>query len=574
MHNNCLPTSSQSNLSSVQIQQVCREAPANQFIMTSSGQILLMPSPQPNKTGSQVILGNASSGGTIVMNHSPQNMVINSSHGPQIISSEIIQGLNDGHTLTAQPSIMPNSGNNVVIQSPGIIPGGQNIIQPGNNVLSNNAGTILSANNSNFIVSSPNNTLQSMLQLNSSNIIQHNGNVLQQATSNLIPTNSGSIITTANGTKVISNGANILNAQNIITNQPNVLTANNQIISNNSGLMSPNANGIVGQQTVVLNQLANGGYVIQPQSFATVDGQVINVLNSDGSNQFIQQTQQRIILSPDSKHRAKKRKSSSATPPTPQNLSPQQSPTIQHQSQPQQQQQTNTMLQITPQYQSQSFQISPGMQGITLIQNKPQSSNPAPQQQILLQNGQTILQPMNLMGQQLLVPAGVMMAPDTALLQIQNMGGSIIAPQSTMVIRAPSPQNKGFLSPNSGGQQFIVSGNGQISPIGQMYSTPMGLVVPHSTAGPTYTVQNTTIVQQQTTMMSSGNGVGAEQNRINSHSLGVQPVPASATRAATQAQVTIPHQIAASPPDTTTHSPRSPERPPSQKSGGSDINMV
>lgn len=568
VQNNYLPTSSQNNLSSVQIQQLCREAPANQFIMTSSGQILLMPSPQSSKTNNQVILGNASSGGTIVMNHSPQNMVINS-HGPQIISSELIQGLNESQTITAQPNIMQNSTNNAVIQSPTIIPAGQNLIQSGNSVLSNNAGAILSANNSNFIVSSPNNALQSMLQLNNSNIMQHNGNVLQQATQNIIPTNNGSIITTANGTKVISNGANILNTQNIFTNQSNMLAANNQIISNNTatGLMSPNGNGIVGQQTVVLNQLSNGGYVIQPQSFATVDGQVLNVVNSDGSNQFMQQPQ--IILSPDSKRRAKKRKSSSATPPTPQNISPQQSPTIQHHSQPHHHQQTNTMLQITPQYQSQSFQISPGMQGITLIQNK---LNPAQQQQVLLQNGQTILQPMNLMGQQLLV--GQMMAPDTTLLQIQNMGGSIIAPQSTMVLRAPSPQNKGFLSPNhSGGQQFIVSGNGQISPIGQMYSTPMGLVVPHSTTGPTYTVQNTTIVQQQT-MMTHGNGVGTEQERNNLHSLGTQAVPATVPTAATHTQVTMQNRIVASPPDTTTHSPRSPERPPSQRSGGSDINMV
>lgn len=33
-------------------------------------------------------------------------------------------------------------------------------------------------------------------------------------------------------------------------------------------------------------------------------------------------------------------------------------------------------------------------------------------------------------------------------------------------------------------------------------------------------------------------------------------------------------QTVSSPPDTTTHSPRSPERPESHRSGGSDTNMV
>lgn len=233
------------------------------------------------------------------------------------------------------------------------------------------------------------------------------------------------------------------------------------------------------------------------------------------------------------------------------------------------------MLQITPQYQQQSFQISPGMSGITLVQNKPQT-NSGTQQQILLQNGQTIIQPLNIIGQQLLVPAGLMVAPDTTLLQIQNVGpcGSILTPQG-MMIRASSPQNKNFLSPNSGGQQFIVSGNGQISPIGQMYSTPMGLVVPQTnsnSSGPTYVQQNTTILQQQTTMINSANGNGGSSNADSD----IRPQNQQSIPQSQQQQQHHHHHrtVSVSPPDTTTHSPRSPERPPSQRSNGSDTNMV
>lgn len=243
---------------------------------------------------------------------------------------------------------------------------------------------------------------------------------------------------------------------------------------------------------------------------------MVNVVNSDNNGQFVQQTtQQRIILSPDSKRRTKKRKSNSISP---QNNSPQQSPSIQTPS-------PQTVLQIAPQYhQSQSFQ--------TTIE-----------QQLLLQNGQTILQPLNLLGQQLLVPAGLMMTQD-AVLQIQNVAPCGLIAQQSVV------QNKNFLSPNSANQQFIVSGNGQISPIGQVYSTPV-VVMPQSNG-----------FVQQTTMISN--------NSIENNSTNVQSQSISAQ---TTSATTI-HTVASSPPDTTTHSPRSPERPESQRSNASDMNMV
>lgn len=464
----------------------------------------------------------------------------------------------------------------VVIQ--GSIHGGQHLIQSSNNLIATNNGTVMSGNNSNFIVSSSPNNIQPMI-LNNSNLIthhhhHHNGNVLQN-------NSNGNLLTTTSG-KVITNGSNILNGTNM-------MGQSNQLIS-------------PGGQTVMLPN----GYVLQPQQFTTVDGQVVNVINhpdGNGSTQYVQQTQQRIILSPDSKRRAKKRKSSSGTPPTPNSLSPQQSPTIQqHSPTVMTTNQAGTMLQITPQYQQQSFQISPGVPGIALVQNKQQhhhhqqQQQPQQQQIIQLPNGQTIIQPLNIIGQQLLMPAGLMVAaPETTLLQIQNVApcGSIITPQG-MMIRAPSPQNKSFLSPNGhhGGQQFIVSNNGQISPLGQMYSTPMGIVVPHTnaSAAATYVQQNTTIVQQQTTMMSNNQGGGGgsvsvdENGQVISaqcHQIQQQHQQRPQPSQQHQQQLSQPQQNhhqpqsrTVSPPDTTTHSPRSPERPSSQRSSGSDINMV
>lgn len=317
-----MENTSQQNLPNIQIQQ------PNQIIMTSSGcQILVMPS-QNSKNSNPMIIGQPPNANTLVVNNGSgqQNVVLN----PQnMIGSELIQGINDSSLAGAtHSSIMQNTGNNVVLQSP-------NLIQPPNNVITN--GT-----NSNYIVSSPN-AIQPMI-INNSNLLSHNGNVMHHAGPNVIQTNTNNILATANSTKVISNAGNLLSSPNILTNQS--LASNNQFIgSNNSGaLLSPNNGGIV------LNQLSNASYVIQPQSFTTVDGQVVNVINSDNGSQFVQQTQQRIILSPDSKRRVKKRKSSSVSP---QGNSPQQSPTIQTPPQP-------TVLQIAPQYHQshQSFQTT------------------------------------------------------------------------------------------------------------------------------------------------------------------------------------------------------------------------
>lgn len=404
-HNNSTSTSSSHTNTNVlqNFQQICAEGGTNQIIMTSTGQILMMPSAaQENKNSNQMIISPSNNALLVGNNSSASNLVINTQNQHHAMRNELIQGISENGTSNM---IASGNGMGMVIQSRNVVAGGSaNILQSPNN-------------SSNYILGTTSN-MQSMI-LNNSGIISHNGNVLSPTGTTLIPAaNNPNIIGTTNTTKVISSANNLL-ASTSIMNQQHVIGHNNQVIGGNTagGLLSPN-NGIVGQPTVVLNQLSNGSYVIQPQTI-TVDGQVMNVISSDGTNQFMQQ---RLIVSPDSKRRTIKRKSTSLSPSTQiSNDSPLPSPTVQHNPTPSQQ-----MLQITPHYHhpSQSFQISPGGAGITLVQNKPSSINTASQQQILLQNS-SILQPINLIGQQLILPTGLMMAPDaTTLLQIQNVAST------------------------------------------------------------------------------------------------------------------------------------------------------
>lgn len=359
----------------------------------------------------------------------------------------------------------------------------------------------------------------------------------------------------------IQSNVQIISQQNMIqTHKNNQFNNFNNVILSTSGNNSNSNQNLSGnmlnpqqQQTVVLNTIPSG-FVIP--NFVD-GGQVIINQGGNSAGNFVQQ---QIQVSPDSKRRPKKRKNSMS----PQSPSP---TTIQVP------QQNQSMLQIsTPQY-SQNFQLSPSLSGITIIPNQTHHKNP--QQQIIMshQNGQ-IIQPINLIGQQLLVPAGLVVAPDATLLQIQNCGPTILTQQG-MMIRAPSPQNiqnKSFLSPNGQGQQYIVNSNGQVSPIGQIYSTPVGLVVPQTNAGQTFVQQNTTIVQQQTTMMNNNtnNNNSSSKSLIETQSNDNSNVGHSvSTQTAHQQQ----QQIASLPPDTTTHSPRSPERPASSKSIGSSDQM-
>lgn len=398
----------------------------------------------------------------------------------------------------------------------------------------------------------------------------------QTATNNQVIINSNAAAATNTASQQFSienQHVQIISQQNLISNNQQNKTYNNLLSPQTAAAPSPSQQQQQQQQqTVVLNTIPSS-FLLQPNF--SVDGNqvIINQNNTGGSSNFIHQ-QQQIQLSPDSKRRLKKRKSNiSPHSPIIQNQAPahhQQPPQIQVQSQNQ------SMLQITSQYSPQNFQLSPSLSGITIIPNQ----NKNTQQQIIMSNNGQIIQPINLIGQQLLVPAGLVVAPDTTLLQIQNCGPTILTQQG-MVLRAPSPQNKSFLSPNShhSGQQFIVNSNGQISPVSQIYTTPVGLsVVPHSNSGQTYVQQNTTIVQQQTTMMNSGNASGGNSggavgasNIGNKTSVDQDGVGHSVSTQTAQVQP----QISSLPPDTTTHSPRSPERPTSSKSNNSDqMNMV
>lgn len=313
-------------------------------------------------------------------------------------------------------------------------------------------------------------------------------------------------------------------------------------------------------QTVVLNTLSNGGYIVHQQQQPSE--QILAVPQPMAASPAPPLP---ILSSPDIKRRQRKRKNSmNGTPPPGSSPvmthSPQISPSIPSQA-PALLQQTAPQPQPPPpppQF-SQQFQLSPGIQGIVV--NKPATTAAPQTQQLLLQNGQ-IIQQVNLIGQQLLMPAGLVMGPDATLLQIQNMPTtSLLTSQGPVMLRTPSPQHKpAFISPSAaGGQQYIVGANGQLSPIGQIYSTPMGLVMPTAQQtgasfvqpSPTATIQIQQHQQQQQ----------PQQQQISLQ----QPQTASFV-----AETLSSHQVtSASPPDTTTCSPRSPERPPSHRSIGS-----
>lgn len=439
-------------------------------------------------------------------------------------------------------------------------------------IRSENSQLIMTSTGQILVMSNQNNSVSKSQILQQIPPHHSTNQVLFQRTSTNTFTQSQS---NANGTTlVLNNGQNLISspASSIITPSGTKVITNNQQL----GLLSPNQHQqLVSQQTVVLNTVPNS-YVLQPNN--QVVTQIMN------NQEIMHQNQPQIILSPTdmSKRKAKKRKNSTSSPSiTPTNLSPQ-SPIH---SQPHQQ---IVQIQTAPQYstQQQSFQMSPGIPGIVLNKNGSQNAQ-GTQQQFILQNGQ-LVQPVNLIGQQVLVQAGLMMAPqtDTTLLQIQNVnmgGGNIITTPQGMVLRAQSPQNKAFLSPNNANstvqqsQQYIVGSNGQLSPINQIYTTQMGLMMPSQSqhATTTFMQQNTSIVpqQQQTsqTIQSQPQLLTIMKPQQQLHLLHDIHQSQQQQSHQSQQQQQQPQIEINSPPDTTTHSPRSPERPISQRSGGSDM---
>lgn len=315
-------------------------------------------------------------------------------------------------------------------------------------------------------------------------------------------------------------------------------------------------------QTVLLNTLSNGGYIVHQQQQPTEQ-----ILSMPQPVAAVPAQPLPILSSPETKRRQRKRKNSMNGTPPPgsspvKTHSPQISPSIPSQA-------PALLQQAAPQSQppppppqfSQQFQLSPGIQGIVV--NKPAATASPQTQQLLLQNGQ-ILQQVNLIGQQLLMPAGLVMGPDATLLQIQNMPTtSLLTSQGPVMLRTPSPQHKpAFISPSTaGGQQYIVGANGQLSPIGQIYSTPMGLVMP------TAQQSNASFVQASPTATIQIQQHQPQQHQAQQQQISLQQ-PQTAANFVSES-LSSRQMTAASPPDTTTCSPRSPERPPSHRSIGS-----
>uniref|UniRef100_A0A336M8D2 CSON011040 protein n=1 Tax=Culicoides sonorensis TaxID=179676 RepID=A0A336M8D2_CULSO len=520
MIQNCVANQS-TNMQQLNLQTLQRDS-NGQFIITPNSQVVMMQGASQKS-----------------------NIITNNSNIGQFVGGNIV--INNGEQQTMLQS--PNSG--VLIQNSNVVQPQQGFIQSPN--------SILTSNNQGF-------NLQPM-------ILNNGTNILSSPNSNMITT-----VPTASPKMIQANSSTVQMIQNPSSN------INQQIITQQNG------------QTVVLNTLPNGMIVQQP-----VDGQIVNRIIQDSSGNIIQQGSE-MMLSPNSKRKVKKRKGSCGSN-TPQGLSPQNtlqlSPsTIQSSPHTATQSQTNSMLQvnaISPQYQSQNFQLSPGISGLTIVPKNQNPQTSQPQQQILLQNGQTIIQPLGLLGQQLLVPAGLMVTPDNTLVQIQNLGqmGNIITPQG-MVIRAQSPQQKQFLSPSTG--QYIVSSNGQMSPMGQIYGNSVGLVqVPQSNSS---SGQNQAGVLHQNTIVQHSHQNPTQQQMANSsttiinsqgqvisgqHTTNIMTGPQAhnmkdflnaghsvSTQTAQQQLL----QLQSSPPDTTTHSPQSPERPSSARSGASYEGMA
>ncbi|XP_053682196.1 uncharacterized protein LOC128732805 isoform X2 [Sabethes cyaneus] len=560
-----------------------------QVLMTSSGQILVMSS-HSNKSSSQIVAGNnlnnTGTGAALAQNVLiPQQTLVTGGNGTQYVN------MTAASAGTTAPGSSAVTANQFVTNNSGLT---QNISQQQANIIHHTSPNA----NPSFLINSPNN-MQSTVILNNGNVIQSNGGQQMLTSNNPQVIHSGNVLSTAAagasiGSKIISSAAN----PGIITNQSSV----NPLMPNNQ---QSSTGGVMNQQ-VVLNSLPTNSIVIQQPNYNSMTGDTIvnQIVNQDGSTtSYIQNPQRQILISPDSKRRAKKRKSNGSSNTgqiiSPNNLllQPQTGHVIvsqQHQQSQQTQQQSQTiqavnqsgtMLQLAPQYQTQGYQLNPGISGLTILPQKATQQPAQQQQQILLQNGQIITQPYNIISQQVLLPTGFVMAPDTTLVQIQNVAspcGSIITTPQGMLIRAQSPhQQKSFLSANTG-QQYIMNNNGQVSPMGpQLYGGPVNIMVPQQQqAGPaaSFVQQNTTIVQQPqqhivqqqsvqiaATMNTSTDSSSTASSTNESLSLPSTPQPP----AMVQKNLSVYLSGTTSPPDTTTHSPNSPDCASSEKSVGS-----
>ncbi|KAL7022114.1 hypothetical protein ACKWTF_012137 [Chironomus riparius] len=336
-----------------------------------------------------------------------------------------------------------------------------------------NQQVLITSNGQQFIVM-PSSNLQTQQQ----NIVLNNNSIVQFQNSN--PNHQRLIQTTGqgqNGNIIFqTNNGNLLatsqtNPNNFIVNGQPLIFQNSQIIQSNSNMMSSPKNNILltggGGATSSPKTLFGGNsHLALGQQAVLVQNSLVpqsTLVNDTTYLQNIAQ-QQKLILNPDKK-KGRKRKNPLSDP------SAQQQPT----------QQPN-LIQIPTTATSQSFHISsPNL----FVQNKfSQPSTATTGQQIILQNGQTIIQqPMSFIGSQQIIPSQLMAlsSDGNSFVQIQNPSyNNIIAAPQNMIRTAPQhqqlqPVQKTIISNN--GQQYIVQSGGQVNLMNQLPFNSMGFVV-------------------------------------------------------------------------------------------------
>lgn len=368
------------------------------------------------------------------------------------------------------------------------------------------------------VFTSGNNNLQPIILSNSGNLIQ-----------------SQQLLSPTSGATIVSQGPRLITANNQmhIINQ-----GNHQTVLSPTGeqqLLSPTATG----QTVILNTMPNS-VIIQQQS-NLLNGQIINSVPQDSTI---------VGAGGPLKKKLKKRRGdgtgTSSQIITQQTSQSAPSPGNTYSIQTQESQQPQIVQMASP-LSSPSFQLSPSLPGLAIVPKAQQT------QQILLPNGQTILQPVSLvsptMGLQILQTCD-------PLVQLPNVTHHITS--QGMVIRTQCPQQKQFLTPPAT-NQYIVNQNGQMSPIGQIYTT--GMVQP--------TIINNQPQQIFTTGTATATGIVTQPqsliNVISNDNTAVQMHHKGSMGSVGRA----PSQNSLPPPDTTT-SPLSPDRPSSNRSGSYD----
>jgi hypothetical protein len=340
-----------------------------------------------------------------------------------------------------------------------------------------NQQVMMTSNGQQFIVM-PSSNLQTQPQ----NIVLNNNAIVQIQNSNpnhqrLIQTagQSGNIIIQTNNGNLLATAQT--NPNNFIVNGQPIIFQNGQIIQSNSNLIASPKNNILlsgGAATSSPktlfggnNQLALGQQAVLLQNNMIPQSTMVN---DTTYMQNIAQ-QQKIILNPEKK-KGRKRKN------------PLSESAVHQQATPQTNQPSN-LLQISTPANPQNFHISsPNI----LVQNKfSQPTATTNGQQIILQNGQTIIQqPMNFVGGQQIIPSQLMTLSDgNSFVQIQNPSfNNIIAAPQNMIRAAPThqqlqPIQKTIITNN--GQQYIVQSGGQLNLMNQLPFNSMGFVVQSAT---------------------------------------------------------------------------------------------